>query len=118
VGFVTRGRGVTVHARDCRVAFELDPERRIEVDWEEGSPVARRIRIRVTSRDEPGILAKISKTISAAGVNIGAARITTHPDRTAIQSFDLWVSDAKTLHAVMKEIGRVKGVLSVERLRA
>lgn len=118
IGFVTRGRGVTVHARDCRVAFELDPERRIEVDWDSASPVARRIRIRVTSRDEPGILAKISKTISAAGVNIGAAKITTHADRTAIQNFDLWVGDASTLHAVMKEIGRVKGVVSVERLRA
>ena len=118
IGFVTRGRGVTIHARDCRVAFELDPERRIDVDWDPAAPVSRRIRIRVTSRDEPGILAKISKTISSAGVNIGAARITTHPDQTATQNFDLWVTDAGTLHGVMRQIGRVKGVLSVERLRA
>ena len=117
VGFVTRGRGVSVHARDCRVAFELDPERRIEVDWDDASPVFRKVRVCVTSRDEPGILARITKSISAAGVNIGAARISTHPDRTATQSFDLWVPDTRMLHAVMKEIGRVKGVLSVERQR-
>ena len=118
VGFVTRGRGVTVHTADCRLAFGLDPERRIDVQWESDASVPRRIRIRVTSRDEPGLLAKITKTISAAGVNIGAARIATHADRTATQSFDLWVTDLGTLRAVMKEIERIKGVQSVERVRA
>ena len=118
VGFVTRGRGVTVHSKDCRLAFGLDPQRRIDVEWEPEAGMARRTRIRVTSRDEPGLLAKVTKTISAAGVNIGAARIATHSDRTATQSFDLWVADASTLNGVMKEIERIKGVLSVERIRA
>jgi GTP pyrophosphokinase len=118
VGFVTRGRGITVHARDCRVAFTMDAERQVEAEWDEGSDVARKVRIRVNSRDEPGLLAKITKTISTAGVNIGAARISTHADRMATQSFDLWVTDAKTLQAVMKEIGRIKGVHSVERVRS
>ena len=111
-------RNLTVHARDCRVAFSMDAERQVEVEWEEGSDVARKVRIRVDSRDEPGLLAKITKTISSAGVNIGAARIVTHTDRTATQSFDLWVNDAKTLQAVMKEIGRIKGVHRVERMRS
>ncbi|MGH7287339.1 MAG: RelA/SpoT family protein [Myxococcota bacterium] len=118
VGFVTRGRGITVHARDCRVAFSMDAERQVEVQWDTGADVSRKVRIRVTSRDEPGLLAKITKTISSAGVNIGAARIATHADRTATQSFDLWVTDVKTLNAVMKEIGRIKGVHSVERVRS
>jgi GTP pyrophosphokinase len=118
VGFVTRGRGITVHARDCRVAFTMDAERQVEVEWEQGSDVSRKVRVKVTSRDEPGLLAKITKTISAAGVNIGAARITTHADRTATQSFDLWVNDVSTLSAVMKEIGRIKGVQRVERIRS
>ena len=56
--------------------------------------------------------------LSAAGVNIGAARVATHPDRTATQNFDLWISDVRVLNKVMKEIERVKGVLSVERIRA
>jgi len=118
VGFVTRGRGITVHARDCRVAFTMDAERQVEVQWDEGSDVSRKVRVKVTSRDEPGLLAKITKTISAAGVNIGAARIATHADRTATQSFDLWVNDVRTLNAVMKEIGRIKGVHRVERIRS
>jgi GTP pyrophosphokinase len=117
IGFVTRGRGVTVHTRDCRVAFELDAERCIEVEWDTGADVARRIRIRVDSRDEPGVLAKLTQTISSAGINIGAARVATHADRTATQTFDLWVTDARTLNHVMKELARIKGVHAVERVR-
>ena len=96
IGFVTRGRGVTIHARECRVAFELDKERCIDVEWEEASDIKRRIRIKVTSRDSPGLLAKVTKTISAAGINIGSARIDTHDDTTATQTFDLWVGDVTT----------------------
>ena len=118
VGFVTRGRGVTVHQKDCRVVFEMDPERRIDVEWDAETEVPRRIKVRVTSRDEPGLLAKVTKTISAAGIDIGAAQVATHSDRTATQSYDLWVKDVRTLAAVMKEIERIKGILSVERVRA
>ena len=117
MGFVTRGRGVTVHAKDCGKVFELDPERRIEVDWEPDEAAPRRVRMRVHSVDQPGLLAKVTKTISAAGINIGAARVTTSQGRKAIQTFDLWVNDVGTLNSIMKEIGRIRGVSSVERVR-
>ena len=116
VGFVTRGRGVTVHARDCRVVFALDAERMVEVEWEDASAL-RRATIRVTSRDEPGLLAVITRTISEAGVNIAAARIRTHENNTATQNFDLWVKDARTIEAVIREIMRIQGVHAVERVR-
>jgi GTP pyrophosphokinase len=117
VGFVTRGRGVTVHLTDCPKVFELDPDRRIDVAWEPEASVVRKIRLRVRSVDQPGLLAKVTKTISSAGINIGAANITTSVDQKAIQTFDLWVKDVDTLNNVMKQIGRIKGVLFVERLR-
>ena len=119
VGFVTRGRGVTVHLKDCPKVFELDPERRIDVDWQPdaGTRSTRKIRMRVRSQDQPGLLAKVTKTISAEGVNIGAAIVTTSPDRLSEQTFDVWVPDVAKLNAVMKEIRKIKGVLSVERLR-
>ena len=47
-----------------------------------------------------------------------ASNVTTSPDQKALHTFDLWVSDVAMLNAVMREIGRIKGVLSVERLRA
>ena len=117
VGFVTRGRGVTVHSRACARIFELDPERRIDVDWDTETVVPRRVAIRVTSRDKPGILAKITNSISAAGINIAGVKVTTAEEDHAVQSFELWVSNVHTLNTVMKEISRVKGVLSVDRVR-
>jgi len=117
IGFVTRGRGVTVHSRGCVKVFALDPDRRIDTEWDGDEAVRRAIEIRVLSRDEPGILAKITNTISAAGVNIGAATITTDAGQAAVQSFELWILDVSELNAVMKAITKLKGVISVERVR-
>jgi GTP pyrophosphokinase len=117
VGFVTRGRGVTVHSRGCARVFVLDPERRIDVEWDADPKLSRKVRIRVTSRDKPGILAKITNSISAAGINIAGVKVTTDESEHATQSFDLLVGNAKMLGAVMKEISKVKGVLSVDRVR-
>jgi GTP pyrophosphokinase len=108
---------VTVHVKDCPKAFELDPARRIDVEWDADPAVPRRIRMRVHSTDQHGMLAKVTKTIAAAGINIGAAKVTTSRDGKAIQTFDLWVTDVASLNSVMKQIERIKGVLSVERLR-
>jgi len=118
VGFVTRGRGVSVHSKACPKVFGLDPERRIDVDWDDEAEVSHRIKLRVASANRPGILATVTKSISAAGVNIDGARVSTGSEDRAVSTFDLWVKDVKTLDAVMKEIGKVKGVLSVERLRS
>ena len=118
VGFVTRGRGVTVHAKGCDKVFGLDPERRIDVDWDNEAEVPHRVKLRVSSVNRPGILATVTKSISAAGVNIDGARVSTGRDDKAVSTFDLWVKDADTLAGVMKEIQRVKGVVSVERVRS
>jgi len=119
IGFVTRGRGVTVHARGCVKVFALDPERRIDVEWDSEASVRRGIAIRVMSRDETGILAKITNTISAAGINIGSAKVATNETtgKAAELIFELWVENVKTLAGVMREIRKVKGVRSVERVR-
>ena len=117
IGYVTRGRGVTIHLKDCSKVFELDPERRIDVQWDEASVERRRIKIRVESKDQQGLLAKITNTISSAGVNIGAATITTEDGNAAVQSFELWIQDVAELNAVMKSITKLKGVTNVERVR-
>jgi GTP pyrophosphokinase len=118
VGFVTRGRGVTVHVKDCSKMYSLDPARRIDVDWEEDTAMSHRIKMRVRSVDAPGLLAKVTQTISAAGVNIAEARVTTSQDQKAIHTFDLWVDSVGTLNSVMKQVGKIKGVVSVDRIRS
>ena len=97
--------------------FELDRERRIVVQWDETTGDPRRIKIRVKSKDRPGILAKVTNTISAAGVNIGAATITTDEGQAAVQSFEIFVKDATELNAIMKDITKLKGVINVKRIR-
>jgi GTP pyrophosphokinase len=118
VGFVTRGRGVTVHAKDCPRIFELDPERRIAVAWQDESDQRRRARIRVVARDQPGVLAEISRSIAAAGVNIGSAKTSTERGVPAVLDFELWVEGLEELHGLLKQIAKVKGVQSVERSRS
>jgi GTP pyrophosphokinase len=117
VGYITRGRGVTVHARDCPKSFHLDPERKVAVTWEGTDEQVRQVRVRVVSEDRPGLLADISKRISAEGINIQGARISTNGDNRAVQTFDLAVRDSSALRSIVKQISKIRGVLSVERLR-
>ena len=117
VGYITRGRGVTVHARDCPKSFHLDPERKVAVTWEGHDERVREVRVRVVSEDRPGLLADISKRISAEGINIQGARISTNGDNRAVQTFDLAVKDSSHLLSIVKQISKIRGVLSVERVR-
>jgi GTP pyrophosphokinase len=117
IGFITRGRGVTVHLKDCRKVYELDPERRTDVGWDETVADPRSIKVRVVSADTPGLLASVTRSISAAGINIEGARITTTHGRGATQLFELTVSDVRSLNAVMQQLEKIKGVRSVERVR-
>jgi GTP pyrophosphokinase len=117
-GFITRGRGVTVHTRDCRKIFHLDPERRVTVTWEGVPGELHSVKVRVVSEDRPGLLAEVSNRISEQGINIGGGRISTSGDNRAVQTFDLAVKDRKHLDTVMKQISKIRGVLTVERIRA
>ena len=72
--------------------------------------------MRVRSRDERGLLAEVTRIISARGINIGSARASTNSEHLAEQTFDVWVNDVATLNAAMREIRRIRGVISVERL--
>jgi GTP pyrophosphokinase len=117
-GFITRGRGVTVHAADCSKIFHLDPERRVPVTWDSAPGELRLVKVRVVSEDRPGLLAAVSNKISEEGVNIESAQISTSDDRRAIQLFELHVKDKKHLDGVLRQIAKIRGVVTVERVRA
>ncbi len=115
VGFITRGRGVTIHAKDCAKALETDPARAIEVAWEAGTKAVHPVKLRVVCADKPGLLADISRTITASDVDIRRAVVMTTRDKRAICSFEVSVNDATHLAALIKSIEKVKNVYSVER---
>jgi guanosine-3',5'-bis(diphosphate) 3'-pyrophosphohydrolase len=117
LGFVTRGRGVTVHAVDCPRVLESDTERRVEAVWENGAVAPRAVTVEVMCVDEPGLLAAISKAISAAGVNISRAQVRSVPDKKALNTFEVVVSSANQLNRVIRSLGKVRGVMKVARAR-
>lgn len=119
IGFITRGRGVTVHTAICTKALDNDPERRVEVVWNTQKTGLSRhhVRIRVFSLDTPGLLAIMTQTISACGVNIASANIRTTKDKKAICLFDVEVRDIAQLQKVVSALEGKKGVISVERTR-
>ncbi len=117
IGFVTRGRGVTIHVSDCDKIIGQDKERYIKVEWDMTSAASRIARIRVVCADRPGMLARMTEAISEQGANIAGASIKVNDDKTATNSFDVEIKDLAQLRAVMKALERVKGIISVERVR-
>ncbi len=117
VGFITRGRGVTVHTTACDKVLGIDPERRVDVAWDVKGDFKRSVSIRVITTDRPGILAKISQTFSEAGVNISQASCrSTTPGERAVNDFEVTIGDLKQLNSVMRSIERIDGVQSVKRV--
>lgn len=114
-GFITRGRGLTVHRTDCAHVLQSDPERRVDLKWSKDAMFTRPVKIKILCKDEKGILAKMSATISEEKVNISSAQINT----TKLQASCLFEVDVKSLNRldqVIKSLQKVKGVIKVERI--
>jgi len=116
VGFITRGRGVTVHTRACSKGLETDPERRVEVTWDVHGEFKRAVNLRVRSDDRKGLLAKMSETFADVGVNILTATARSNGEQGAVSTFEIEIVDVKQLNDVVRAIGQIPGVHSVERM--
>jgi GTP pyrophosphokinase len=117
VGFITRGRGVTIHTTDCINALTADSKRRIEARWALDGDSTFPTKIRVYSLDKKGMLAAISSSISGNGVNITGATIKTADDGNAESTFDIEIGNLKHLQKVINSLQKIAGVLKVERIR-
>ena len=115
VAFISRGRGVIVHTRECPKALNLDPARRVEVSWDEETRMLRPVAVEVISTDRPGILAAISKCFTEFGVNIIQAKCKTTEDRRGINTFQVTVSHVDQLKKVVRALQGIEGVTSAER---
>jgi GTP diphosphokinase / guanosine-3',5'-bis(diphosphate) 3'-diphosphatase len=118
VGFITRGRGVTVHTRGCPKALDLDPERRIDVEWDGKVRGSHPVAIQVLCADKPGLLAHISQSFSDSGVNITQAHCRATDDGRAVNTFHARVSDLDQLKSVIRSVSRIQGVYAVDRVAA
>jgi guanosine-3',5'-bis(diphosphate) 3'-pyrophosphohydrolase len=119
LGFITRGRGVSVHTVDCPNAGELtfDKERLIEVSWGDFQLGAHSVKISVRTQDKPGLLASVSSSISATEANITHAEAITGEDQQATLNFTIDIKDIDHLNKVIKNISSINGVLDVRRVK-
>jgi len=121
IGFITRGRGVSVHTADCPNAVSLmaDPERQIAVSWDGRRKEPHQVKIRVEiGKDRQGLLAEITTAISSTNTNITQADIRVTEERVGVNNFVLEVSDLTQLQATMRAIQKVDGVVGVERVKS
>ena len=117
IGFITRGRGVTVHRADCSRALDLDPVRRIDVEWGVDSKEAgnvHRCLLSIITQDQPGVLAEVASTIASSGANILKAEAKVS-DLTGELEFELGLRDLPQLERVINLLENIKAVIQVKR---
>ena len=115
VGYITRGRGVTIHRETCPNVAALESDRKVEVTWTTDNNVNYPVKLNVVTTDQKGMLAAVSNAISAAEANILEAKVTTNPDQSAHFTFVAEVRDGEHLKRVVSGIKRVGGVMRVAR---
>ncbi len=115
VGYVTRGRGITIHRASCRQALRLDEDRVVEVEWAEGGTL-RSARIRLTLEDRPGMLAEVTRRIGLMKLDIMSMDARSDGDGYGTATIGLAVRNKDHLLQVMSNLERIKGVLEVDRV--
>ena len=115
-GYISRGRGITVHTQNCPHLKKLDIERIVDVNWDLRQKHAYPVHIKVVCNDRKGVLTEVSSVISSFDVNISYAQVET-TDMIATCSFIIDVYDLHQLNSIFSAIRQLKVVRSIERIR-
>jgi guanosine-3',5'-bis(diphosphate) 3'-pyrophosphohydrolase len=115
VGYVTQGRGISIHRSDCPNLLTLAAEeRRVDIDWQETAGEAFAVRLAVSGEDRRGLYADIMEAVSQTGTNIRGADLHTK-DGSVFGTIFVEVDNLPHLGKVMKAVRKVKGVTDIER---
>ena len=114
-GFITRGRGITVHAHDCARLLEVDPDRRVEVTWNEKRPGRMPVGLSVSCENRKGILSELTATVSDLNVDILKADIGQDEVGRGQAKFDVAVESVEQLDKLLESLRSLEGVISVGR---
>jgi GTP pyrophosphokinase len=121
VGYITRGKGVAVHARRCTNVGQLmvNPERVVEVEWADAGAgeAAYAVRLLAITENRTGMIADVTNAIKDIKTNIRASNASVEPDNRGRIEVTVEVFDLKHLDKVMSSIRKVPGVLDVERVQ-
>ncbi len=115
VGYVTQGRGISIHRADCPNLLSLqEGDRRVEIDWQEQAGESFAVRLVLNADDRRGLYADILQAVSKTGTNIRRADLHTK-DGSAFGTIFVEVDNITHLAKVLKAVRRIKGVVSVDR---
>ncbi len=117
VGFITKGKGVTIHRKECSNLERLavDSERLIDVQWSQNSDITSSARLYIETIDKPGTLANLSALISAANVNINFLKASSTHEKMALFELMLEIKDRNQLNNLVNKISQMDGVVKVRR---
>ncbi|WP_218110294.1 RelA/SpoT family protein [Oligoflexus tunisiensis] len=117
IGFITRGRGVTIHRSTCPRALDMDPARKIQVEWSKAQveTAYHRCSISLRTQEKPGVLAEVTTVLSNNGANVHKAEVKIDPDLTGLLEFELGVKNLAHLETVISRLEALPSVLTVHR---
>ncbi|MCE5284918.1 MAG: bifunctional (p)ppGpp synthetase/guanosine-3',5'-bis(diphosphate) 3'-pyrophosphohydrolase [Pelosinus sp.] len=117
IGYITRGRGVSVHRADCTNILNQpeEYERMIEVSWDISTDQLYQVSVEVNCADRAGMLTEVMMAVSETKTNISAVNARTHKNKTATVTLSLNISNTMQLEQVMTRMRRTKDVFSVQR---
>lgn len=115
VGFITRGRGITVHSKACPRVHEIEDLRKVYVDWNESYIFRHPVNVRVITHDRPGILSRITNNMHGNGINIKGAIAKSLPDMKGSFLFEIEVKDYSEFLKVVSIIEAMEEIISVNR---
>jgi guanosine-3',5'-bis(diphosphate) 3'-pyrophosphohydrolase len=117
VGYITRGKGVSVHSVNCPNVRNLvyDPGRRIEVEWGSGAEGGYEVRLAVDLEDRMGALAAVTAALASLKTDVRDMQVRTFDDNTGSIALTVRINDLKHLDRVVKSVRGVKGVIDVAR---
>jgi guanosine-3',5'-bis(diphosphate) 3'-pyrophosphohydrolase len=117
-GFITRGRGITVHLSGCRQLLALEPERRIKVEWHETGKAKHSGEVRILCNDKPGMLAEVGAVCKTVGINVTKLEAKSVEDNKAVLDLEVTITSVKELQRFMRSLEKVSGIIAVERMRS
>jgi guanosine-3',5'-bis(diphosphate) 3'-pyrophosphohydrolase len=117
-GYITSGKGITVHSLRCPLVMKeiLDPQRMVEASWDKAIKGVYSGKLLIIGEDSPGVLAKLTSVIAQQKGNITKAEVVTFLDKKGQIKLTINIRDAEHLQNIMEKISEIEEIFSVERV--
>ena len=119
VGYITIGRGISVHRKDCKnLQNNADPERLVEVKWENSNSTSYSASIEIRAFDKPNVIADIASRVNESKLSMSYLNAKVVKNGDAVIDITVEITDSEELERVMEKLKRINNVLEVYRIKA